>query len=237
MICARSPIGPIPWARKILGLDDRWESFVGSGKPDRKRFPQFDEDIGYVKAKGLNLGFWQPAGWVDHPERVGLSTKDLVVGMDGQPRRVAWDTNPRSRSHYCLDPSSPSAVEFLRRRTISLMKKYRPVLLKLDFGYGLPSPNAGVPRDPSLRGERYSLASSKLLPAPLDRLIETLPLSTTACIRRFEVSQMWSHWTIWATRATKKRWDTGSGVSGPGSALANQTLWLRAATTGTRMRK
>jgi len=148
---------------EILGLDDRWESFVGSGKPDRKRFPQFDEDIGYVKAKGLNLGFWQPAGWLDHPERVGLSTKDLVVGMDGQPRRVAWDTNPRSRSHYCLDPSSPSAVEFLRRRTISLMKKYRPVLLKLDFGYGLPSPNAGVPRDPSLRGERYSLCLLEII--------------------------------------------------------------------------
>ena len=37
------------------------------------------------------------------------------------------------------------------------MQRYRPVLLKLDFGYGLPSPNAGVPRNPSLRGERFSL--------------------------------------------------------------------------------
>ncbi len=142
---------------EILGLDDRWESFVGSGEPDRKRFPQFDEDISYIKAKGLSIGFWQPVGWVDHPEKVGLSRQDLVVGMDGEPRRAAWDTNPRSRSHYCLDPSSPNAVQFLRRRTINLMEKYRPVLLKLDFGYGLPSPNTGVPADPSLRGERYSL--------------------------------------------------------------------------------
>lgn len=142
---------------EILGLDDRWESFVGSGEPDRERFPQFDEDISYIKAKGLSAGFWQPVGWVDHPEKVGLSHRDLIVGTDGQPRRVAWDTNPRSRSHYCLDPSSPNAVQFLRRRTINLMEKYQPVLLKLDFGYGLPSPNTGVPRDPSLRGERYSL--------------------------------------------------------------------------------
>jgi hypothetical protein len=141
----------------ILGLDDRWESFVGSGEPDRKRFPQFVDDVNYVKAQGLSLGFWQPAGWIDNPEKAGLSHQDLIVGVDGQPRRAGWDTNPRSRSHYCLDPSSPGAVQFLRRRTINLMEKYRPVLLKLDFGYGLPSPNAGVPREPSLRGERYSL--------------------------------------------------------------------------------
>ncbi len=31
------------------------------------------------------------------------------------------------------------------------------MLLKLDFGYGLPSPNTGVPRNSALRGERFSL--------------------------------------------------------------------------------
>ena len=149
------------WTRsigaEILGLDDRWETFVGSGEPDRKRFPNFDDDIHYIKAQGLSVGFWQPAGWLDHPEQAGLSREDLIVGTDGRPRRAGWDTNPRSHSHYCLDPSSPNAVEFLRRRTVNLMEKYRPVLLKLDFGYGLPSPNSGVPRDTKLRGERYSL--------------------------------------------------------------------------------
>ena len=142
---------------EVLCLDDRWESFVGSGEPDRKRFVRFDEDIHYIKSTGLNIGFWQPVGWVDRPQDVGLNRDDLIVGLDGQPRRVAWDTNPRARGHYCLDPSSPRAVQFLRERTLSLMEKYRPVLLKLDFGYGLPSPNTGVPRDPALRGERLSL--------------------------------------------------------------------------------
>jgi hypothetical protein len=142
---------------EIVGLDDRWESFTGSGEPDLKRFPAFDDDIAYIKAKGLSLGFWQPVGWVDDPKRAGLSSEDLIVGKDGVPRRAAWDTNPRSRSHFCLDPSSAEAVSFLRHRTIRLMQKYQPVLLKLDFGYGLPSPNAGAPRDPALRGERYSL--------------------------------------------------------------------------------
>lgn len=142
---------------EIVGLDDRWESFTGSGEPDRKRFPAFDEDIAYIKAKGLSLGFWQPVGWVDDPKRAGLTYNDLILSKDGVPRRAAWDTNPRGRSHFCLDPSSPGAVRFLRQRTTRLMQKYQPVLLKLDFGYGLPSPNSGAPRDPALRGERYSV--------------------------------------------------------------------------------
>ena len=141
---------------EILGIDDRWESFVGSGEPNFQRFPAFDDDIRYIQSQGMQVGFWQAIGWVDEPEKVGLSSQDLIVGPDGTPRRSSWDTNPRNRSHYCLDPSSPKTVDFLRRRTIRLMERYRPTLLKLDFGYGMPSPNTGVPRDPRLRGERLS---------------------------------------------------------------------------------
>ncbi len=49
---------------KSLIIDDRWESFVGSGKPNFTRFPHFDEDISYLKKIGLTVGFWQPLGWV-----------------------------------------------------------------------------------------------------------------------------------------------------------------------------
>jgi len=141
---------------EILGIDDRWESFTGSGEPNLERFPQFDEDIRYIQSIGLRPGFWQPVGWVDRPAEAGLSPNDLVTGPDGAPRRMSWDVNPRARGHYCLDPSSSRTVEFLRRRTVRLMERYRPALLKLDFGYGLPSPHAGVPRGPLLRGERFS---------------------------------------------------------------------------------
>jgi len=42
-----------------------------------------------------------------------------------------------------------------------LIRDYRPALLKIDFGYGLPGPDACAPRDPTLRGERlaWSLAT------------------------------------------------------------------------------
>ena len=100
----------------ILGLDDRWESFTGSGEPSLERFPKFDDDVSYIRAKGLNMGFWQPAGWVDYPEKVGLSDGDLIVGKDGRPRRAAWDNNPRSRATIALirvhrRPSSSYACE------------------------------------------------------------------------------------------------------------------------------
>jgi hypothetical protein len=179
------------WTRnigaKILCLDDRWESFVGSGEPDRTRFPQFDEDLQYIKSKGLALGFWQPVGWVDQPEKVGLRRVDLIVGPDGQPRRVSWDTNPRARGHYCLDPSSNGAVRFLRQRTLKLMEQYQPVMLKLDFGYGLPSAHTGVPRDPALRGERYSL-----------RLLEIIAdaarsVNKDVAIEYYSLHPLWQH--------------------------------------------
>ena len=130
---------------------------MGSGRPHAERFPKFAEDLAYAKGLGLQLGFWQAIGWVERPQEAGLSDRDLIVGRDGRPRRTSWDTNPRDESYYCLDPSSKRAVEFLRERTRRLMDQYHPAVVKLDFGYGLPSPNAGVPRDPALRGERYCL--------------------------------------------------------------------------------
>ncbi len=149
---------------KSLIIDDRWESFVGSGKPNFTRFPHFDEDISYLKKIGLTVGFWQPLGWVDKPEEVGLTNDDLVLSPDGRPSRMSWDVNPHNpHHHFCLDPSSSKAVQFLRERTVTLMKKYQPALLKFDFGYGLPNPNVGAPRDPSLRGERYCLTLLKIV--------------------------------------------------------------------------
>jgi hypothetical protein len=65
--------------------------------------------------------------------------------------------------HFVLDPSSPRAREFLRQRTLRIMHDLKPRLLKLDFGYGLPGPDVAVPRDPALRGERFSYTLLKII--------------------------------------------------------------------------
>ena len=43
------------------------------------------------------------------------------------------------------------------------MKTFHPKLLKLDFGYGLPSPAMAVPRNPDYRGEKYAYELVRLI--------------------------------------------------------------------------
>ena len=143
----------------ILVLDEGWEASPSNGIPNRKTFPRFEEDLKYIKAKGLKVGFWQAIGWVHEPEKLGLGPADLLCGADGRPRRVTWcmDLNSSDAS-YCLDPASAPTRAFLRERTQRVMKQYEPRLLKLDFGYGLPGPDVAASRDPALRGERMAYA-------------------------------------------------------------------------------
>lgn len=141
---------------EMVVIDDPWESTMGSGEPNTELFPEFDRDIGYLKAKGYAIALWQPVGWIDEPEKAGLTDEDLLCGVDGKPRLWTWAGDPiaGTRYHYCLDPSSERARAFLAERTERIVKRYGPVALKLDFGYGFPGPDAAVPRNSALRGER-----------------------------------------------------------------------------------
>jgi hypothetical protein len=140
---------------EVLAIDDGWETQVSSGAPDRARFPRFDADLAQARALGLRIGFWQAVGWIDDPAAVGLTDDDLLRGADGRPRRANWALDPRDPAqHYCLDPSSEGTRRFLTERTERLVRSYRPAILKLDFGYGLPGPDVAAPADPAWRGER-----------------------------------------------------------------------------------
>ena len=149
---------------KILVLDDGWETNESSGIPNLPRYPNFMDDMAYIRKKGLELGFWQACGWIDDTAASGLQPEDLLRGADGVPRRVNWSMGAQAEPHhYVLDPSSPRAREFLRQRTLRIMRELKPRLLKLDFGYGLPGPDVAVPRDPTLRGERFSYTLLKTI--------------------------------------------------------------------------
>jgi hypothetical protein len=71
--------------------------------------------------------------------------------------------NPHGKGSYCLDPSSPRTVALIRSRTQAIVRDLKPDLLKLDFGYGLPSPDVATARDPALRGENLAYTLLKLV--------------------------------------------------------------------------
>jgi len=150
----------------VLLIDATWESSSGSGQPNEELFPNFANDILYAKKKGMKIGLWLPLSWIRHPENYGLDEGDLLCGSDGKPRLSGWIQNPHSPPstlHYCLDPASERAREFLKKRSHEVVSKYGADLLKLDFGYGLPDPNVSSSRDPSMRGERLAYTLLKII--------------------------------------------------------------------------
>lgn len=145
-------------------IDMLWETFESSGKVNNERFPHFSSDIQEIRKEGMKIGFWQSVLWVADYRSAGLTKDDLILGSDGEPRLVNWLMSPYIKpQYYALDPSSPNTVKFLQERTKQLIKQFSADLLKLDFGYGLPSPDVGVPRNPSLRGEKYAYTLLKII--------------------------------------------------------------------------
>jgi hypothetical protein len=162
------PIRPIAdFARSagagLLVLDGGWESAQGEGKPNETRFPHFEDDLRYVRDKGMEIGVWESIGWISDPFSHGLKEADLICNRKGKPCKANWNFDPGAESYYCLDISSPATRDFIRQRTIRIMKTLRPRLIKLDFGYGLPDPYMGVPKNPAFRGERYAHELVKLI--------------------------------------------------------------------------
>jgi hypothetical protein len=161
-------IGPVAEIAKkanagLVVIDGSWESATGTGRSNKKLFPHFDEDVDSILKSGMAFGLWQSVGWIENPFEEGLTINDLIINRNGKPCKANWNFDPWNESYYCLDPSSEKARAFLTNRTIAIMKKLKPKLLKLDFGYGLPAPFMGVPRNTAFRGERYAYELVKII--------------------------------------------------------------------------
>ncbi|SEJ20950.1 hypothetical protein SAMN05216327_107103 [Dyadobacter sp. SG02] len=157
------PIRPIAdfmekMQNEVMVLDDPWESSQGSGVPDLKKFPDFYQDIAYIRNKGVEVGVWETIGWIKDTVACGLGKKDLILDKNGKPCMANWNFDPQGDAYYCMDFSSEKTRKFLWDRTVRIMKEIKPRVIKLDFGYGLPNPDMGAPRDPALRGERHTFA-------------------------------------------------------------------------------
>lgn len=150
---------------QLICIDDPWEAEKGSCRPHPGRLPHFAADIAYAHERKLGVGIWMPTGWIENYAAEGLTTDDLLLSRDGQPVRSNWAVDPHetSQQFYCLDPATAGTRRFLRERTRRVIRDYRPTLLKIDFGYGLPGPDACTSRDPACRGERLAWSLARIV--------------------------------------------------------------------------
>ncbi|HMH32694.1 MAG TPA: hypothetical protein VK543_06670, partial [Puia sp.] len=209
-----------------------WESSQGSGKPHLTRFPDFQKDLDEVRSRKMEIGVWETVGWISDTIPYGLGSSDLIVDQKGLPCKTNWNFDDAGESYYCLDISSPRVKAFLRNRTIATMQSMHPSLLKLDFGYALPSPNMGVPRDPANRGERYSFELIKIISDAAKTVdpnvivmnygISPLWFSVTDMISLDDQGDLWyelhrghQEWSIWASLLGS------SGIAVTGSSSYN----------------
>jgi len=173
----------------LVCIDDPWESFTGSGIPHPQRLPTFADDIAYGHKRGAQIGIWTSLAWIARPDLAGLDDNDLILSRDGAPIKGMWCMDPHDPERWCscMDPSSARVRDYIRERTKRFMRLYRPTLLKIDFGYGVPGPDACAPRDPQYRGERLGFALAELV-AGVAREIDA-----TVTIMYVTLSPLWDH--------------------------------------------
>lgn len=221
------PIRPMSdFAKKvdaeIFVIDDPWEASQGLGKPNTTLFPDIQGDLEYIHKNDMTNGIWECVGWIGDTTACGLTKDDIICDKNGNPCIGSWNFNPFAPGNFCIDISSQNARNFLKERTINTMKTMKPKLIKLDFGYGMPNPNIGVPRNPELRGEKYSFELLKLISETAKSIdpevtimyygINPLYLPLVDMVSLDDQGDMWyaikaghDQWSIWAALLCDKQ--------------------------------
>ena len=131
-------------------IDAKWEGKYGLLEHSAAQFPHFEQFLQRVRSDGHKLGMWAAFMRCDDPQSVGLNLTHMLRQPNGQPivkREV-------DKQYYLFDFSQPAVQEVLAGLAKNYVKRYRPDLVKFDFGYELPSLSGGAPKDMIWAGER-----------------------------------------------------------------------------------
>jgi len=138
---------------RLFVIDDKWEGVYGSLEHDNVRFPHFRELLDEIRADGHEIGLWTAFPRCEDYRVLGLSEAAVLIRPDGAP----YVERQGTRSWYVFDPTNAEAAAYLAERARHLVRTYRPALVKIDFGYEIPTPDVAGPHDPSQGGERLFL--------------------------------------------------------------------------------
>ncbi len=135
---------------RLFVIDDKWEGRYGSLVHDPERFPHFTELLDEIRADGHEIGIWTAFPRCEDYEALGLTADAVLRTPDGAP----FVQTQRNRSWYIFDPTNEAAAAHLRDRARHLIETYRPAMVKIDFGYEIPTPDVAAPHDLACAGER-----------------------------------------------------------------------------------
>ncbi|MGC2399525.1 MAG: hypothetical protein WA510_07075 [Acidobacteriaceae bacterium] len=136
----------------MLSIDDKWEGSYGKLEHSADRLPHFEQFLDKVHAEGYLVGLWAALMRCEHPADMGLTAEQMLKRPDGQPFVVGGE-GARTR-YYILDFTQPEVAKVLEDVARNFVRRYKPDLLKFDFGYEMPSVATAAPQDKRFTGER-----------------------------------------------------------------------------------
>jgi hypothetical protein len=135
----------------MFSIDDKWEGSYGNLEHSADRLPHFEQFLNKVHEEGYLVGLWAALMRCEHPADMGLTPDQMLKKPDGQPFVVGSDGQTR---YYILDFTQPEVAAVLENVARKFIRRYKPDLLKFDFGYEMPSVATAAPRDKKFTGER-----------------------------------------------------------------------------------
>jgi hypothetical protein len=131
-------------------IDDKWEGSYGELKHDEIRFPHFESLLEEIRGQGYFIGLWAAFLRCQEPSALGLDESHLLQTNEGKP---LWLSHGKSR-YGIFDVTQTQVQQVVKERARDFVRKYRPDLIKFDFGYELPSLDVAAPADMHFSGER-----------------------------------------------------------------------------------
>jgi hypothetical protein len=131
-------------------IDDKWEGQYGELRHDQARFPHFEDLLEKIRSQGFHIGLWAAFLRCQDPAILGLDESNLLQTPEG---KTLWLHHQTAR-YAIFDITQPAVQAVLQERARQFIRRYKPDLVKFDFGYELPSLDVAAPADKNWVGER-----------------------------------------------------------------------------------
>lgn len=134
----------------MFSIDDKWEGKYGALQHSTERFPDFEQFLDRVRADGLRIGMWAAFMRCEDPADIGLTIDQMLHQVDGKP----FIAGGGATKYYILDFTRPEVEKVLNDLARRYVRRYKPDLVKFDFGYEIPALDTAAPHDMRWAGER-----------------------------------------------------------------------------------